>query len=239
MTQDPQADGPSSDFRKQELLAGFLLAEFNSLVDRARDFDQMNSSRTNFFLIIVAAVGAGLGGATGLQLSASNYVLMVLLAIAALLILGAVTFYYSIRASIAMVSLYRLAGRVRCWFADLAPEAVPYFPFGPGDNRPLYTTRFWTFRVGEPIVATVNSVLASGGVALIVYQLFATPWVVLPTAIVVWALVWFLQRKVINWAMKRAEVKHWPTDVHFPREAYQDLYSVPQGKRPTTKPPER
>ena len=220
-----------SDSDKQKLVADFMLAEFNALVERARDNDEINASRINFFLIVVAAVGAGLGAATEFLTSLHEPLWIVLAALLALLVLGAVTYYYSINSAIATVMQYRRAGRIRCWFADLALDKdIPYFAYIPADNRPHFTTSFWMFRGGEAIVTAINAIMASGIVVIVLYQyqVLRQPWALATVAAAVWPIAWFLQRLFFVERMKQKEKNYnHPSYIHFEDRRYEDIY---QGK---------
>lgn len=205
-------------------MVSFLLAEFNAIVNRARDVDQINASRINFFLVIVAAIGAGLGGVADLSLPLNEYLWTAFVALLALIVLGLVTYYYSIEASIATVVLYRTAGRIRCWFADLAPEVVPYFPYVPADNLPDFTRPYWMFRGGEATVITINAIMASGLSGIILYQVSNRLWIALLVAIIVLPIAWLVQRWFYRKRMERAGDEY-PTDwVRFPGKKYEDLF---------------
>jgi len=230
MTQNPPQSRPMSD--THEIVTDFMLAEFNALQERARGFDQINASRINFFLIIVAAVGAGFGAATDLKISLSYYLWGVVLAFLALLVLGLVTLYYAVNSAIATVELYRYAGRIRCWFADLAPEAVSYFAFAPADNRPRFTTRFWMLRGGEAIVVAINAILASSLAMILSYQvadilLISEPlWTAILVGIVLGPAIWLLQRWLIKKRMEWAESsKSTQERIHFPYQEYEALFT--------------
>jgi hypothetical protein len=214
------------DSDKLKMVADFMLAEFNTLIERARDFDQINASRINFYLIIVAAVGAGLGAATDLQPVQSNYLWIVLAALSGLLLLGLVTLYYTVNSTISSIKLYRYAGRVRCWFAEQAPQVVPFFPFSPTDARPRFATRFWTFRGEEAIVAAVNAILLSGIIVIVLYQsqVISRPGPAIILALATCIVAWILQRWCFRMRMDRAEDTYGADDIHFDEEQYRAHY---------------
>jgi hypothetical protein len=159
MTPTPRAAVAWSTRKKQELIASFLLAEFDSLVVQARDCTEASATRINFFMITVAAAAAGLGAAGDLGLAAFVHLWLAFFACLFLLALGAITLWYSVRSAAQSMEMFRLAGRVRAWFANLAPEASPYFSFEPGDNQPQFTAHFWPMRGGEATVVAINSTM--------------------------------------------------------------------------------
>jgi hypothetical protein len=121
MTPTPRAAVAWSTRKKQELIASFLLAEFDSLVVQARDCTEASATRINFFMITVAAAAAGLGAAGDLGLAAFVHLWLAFFACLFLLALGAITLWYSVRSAAQSMEMFRLAGRVRAWFANLAP----------------------------------------------------------------------------------------------------------------------
>ncbi|MBI5053927.1 MAG: hypothetical protein HZB52_11780 [Chloroflexi bacterium] len=141
----------------------FLLAEFNSLQDRANQLEELKSSRINFFLVIVAAALAGLTSFIGV----SNFpitVNFIILAVSLILFLiGLTTLTQIVQYSIAIVSFYRKAGRIRRWFVDVNPEILDYVAFKPADDSPnVYVgASTFTFRCGDGIVLLVNSITLS------------------------------------------------------------------------------
>lgn len=243
MTQERQTSEPTNE--KQRLVADFMLTEFNALVERARDLDQINAARINFYLIIVAAVGAGLGGTIEFLSTLPEALWIVLLALLALLVLGLVTYYYAINSAIATVMFYRTAGRIRCWFADLDPESVRYFAFVPADNRPHFTTSIWMFRGGEAIVTAINAILASGIIVALLYQyqVIGQIWEVVAVAVVVWPFAWFLQRLFFMRKMKLEEDRSNLEDIHFEDKDYEALFQAsrhiltdtPEGGNPSAR----
>ena len=222
--------GHLDDTKKQELIARFLLAEFNSLVDRARDCDQLSASRINFFLIIVGALAAGLGAASELKLSMPVYLWLAFFVCLFLFALGFITLIYSVRSAAQSADMFRLAGRTRCWFSDFAPEATPYFAFEPGDNRPHFAAQFWEMRGGEATVVTINSALAACLAAIAAYQIAGNqlaPW--LPLVVLLAASLavatWLLQWRFIKVNMRRTQTRYIKRGtIHFPDTNYKPRF---------------
>jgi hypothetical protein len=235
MTQNDRQENAMDDPEKRE--AGFLLAEFNALVDRARDSDQIAAARINFFLIVVGATAAGVAAATELRPSLTGYLWLVFIAGLFVLVLGIVTLRYSVRSAAESVEMFRYAGRVRCWFSDLAPEATPYFAFIPGDNLPRFSTRSGRLRGGEATVITINSMLVVGLSAILLYELAGVQLsqrasLAILIGVIPAVLAWYLQRWLVEVTMKRLEARYRAKDVHFPSEAYKSRFEEPVTDRP-------
>jgi hypothetical protein len=223
--------------QRRGLVADFLLAEFNALVDRARDCDQISAARINFFLVVVAAVIAGLGAATGLPPSKTDSLWLVFIASLFLFALGIITLRYSVRSAAESVEMFRYAGRVRCWFSDFAPEATPYFAFVPADDRPRFSTRSGKMRGGEATVMTINSTLAVCLAAIAIHELAGVQlarWapVATLTAVVLGVAAWYLQRWLFEVTMKRLEARYHRDRVHFPFEVYKPRFEELPADRP-------
>jgi len=138
----------------------FLLAEFNSLQERAAQLEDIKSSRINFFLVIVAAVFAGVTSFIGTPTIpiANNSILIITSFI--LLLVGLTTLTQTVQYSIAIVTFYRKAGRIRRWFVDNNPEILNYVAFKPADDSPnIYVgASTFTFRGGDGIILLINSI---------------------------------------------------------------------------------
>lgn len=57
----------------QNSSAQFLIAEFSAVQNRIASFEQIKSSRVNFFLLIVGATAAGLAAIMQVQAVMDNY----------------------------------------------------------------------------------------------------------------------------------------------------------------------
>lgn len=57
-----------------------------------------------------------------------------------------------------VTTLYRRAGRIRCWFHDQDPSIYDYLPWAPGDDTPPFddARAFRTFPGPDPIMAMVT-----------------------------------------------------------------------------------
>ena len=202
----------------------FLIAEFSALQDRARHLEDTKSSRVNFFLVLIAATVAGFSSLLSIQsLSLSlNISLMAMSLI--LLLIGLATLNQTIQFSIAIVTFYRKAGRIRRWFVEKNPELNEYVAFKPNDDSPsIYVGHSTlTFRGGDGVILIMNSALFT----LFCMSLFSI-FVPIPNSVpiinigslisvvVFFVLSWYFQKRYIIWQLRRAE-KWMYEDVHFP-----------------------
>ena len=141
----------------------FLLSEFNALQQRVLELERIKSSRINFFLIVFAASIAGLSGLVGSSNLEYVFPFIVLIVAFVLLLFGITTLKDVTDYSIAIVVLFRRAGRVRRWFLDNDSSIEKYVAFEPNDDRPkMYLGRsVLSWRGGEPILIIANIVTAS------------------------------------------------------------------------------
>ncbi len=125
--------------------------------------ERIKSSRINFFLIVFAAFTAGLSGLLGSS-NLQHVVPFIVLTVAFVLLLFGITTLKDVTDySIAIVVLFRRAGRVRRWFLDNDSSIEKYVAFEPNDDRPMmYLGRsVLSWRGGEPILIIANIVTAS------------------------------------------------------------------------------
>jgi len=188
--------------KNTEIAAQFLIAEFNALQERAKNFEEIKANRVNFFLLIVAAVGAIISAADQIKVLQQYFLESILLAAVVLLLLGLSTLQHSVYYSSAIVDFFRRAGRIRHWFIDFDRTIEDHFPFEPADDRPNY---YWKrdrfiekfqlnlWRGGEPIIVIFNviSVLTIAECILLKSSYFS--WIMssmflLPLAIATWVL---------------------------------------------------
>ena len=200
----PHAD-PQRRVDGQRLLSKFMLAEFESIQARTRFLAQSNASRINIFLVVVAVVLVGLGLATSLPGSLEMARTGVPLALGALLCVGLVILNHSVNSSIAIVALCRKAGRIRCWFADQAPDDLPYLAFLPADDRPAYTASFWLLRGGELLLEVVNALLACGLVSIALNLVFGQTLVAILVGLLILPASWILQQTYVDESLERAQ----------------------------------
>jgi len=199
-------------------IADFLVAEYNALQDRAISLQQARSSRVNFFLVVVAAVGAGsanLIGNQGFQASQYQYFPVIALAAFSLLALGFLTLQQSVDDSAAIVIMYRRAGRIRLWFVEQDTTIAPYVAFQYGDDHPRMFVPYLAWRGAEGAVLVINTVL----LCTIALSLFPpASWLMAMMEMVAATVAgWFLQVGYVRLRLRRAE-RSVEGNVHFPFE---------------------
>jgi hypothetical protein len=196
-----------------------LLAEFNAIQERAINWEQINASRVNFFLVVAAAAGGGLIAIAEVPGIQAYYQLIAIGALSALLLLGLLTLRDLIALSCATVMLWRRAGRARRWFVDAAPEIASYVAFEPADDRPTFTPH-WTlaFRGGEALLLALNTASSALLAGVVLHQaLWRLPGVVATGSLAVGLATWFLQRLYIHKRMQQAERSDWARkQIQFP-----------------------
>src|SRR4051794_40397012 len=125
--------------------ADFLLAEFETLQNRAISIEQNKSNRINFLLIIAAALIAGIGQIVGNSILQPYQSTVVFIAAVTLLLLGIFTLKHSVDDSVAIVILFRRAGRIRLWFVEQDNPIGQYVAFEYGDDRPRMDSPYLAF----------------------------------------------------------------------------------------------
>ncbi len=151
----------------EESIAGYLTAELDSLTQRALHFEQTLANKINFYLAVVTAIAGGLILATQSD-SLREYVLPVAILVTFFLqIMGWLTLGQGLEVTYMAIAMYRRCGRVRHWFVDHDPSLVPYVPFRPGDDRPLFYANYSPLRNIESVLLLVNSAVTGISVVLI------------------------------------------------------------------------
>ncbi len=175
------------------LSAEFLLTEYNALQDRARSLEEIKSGRLNFFLLVVGAAIAGLSNLYNGGPFVSVYRIGVLVSVLVLFLLGILTLKSAVDYSMAIVVLYRRAGRIRRWFVDRDETISRYVAFEPADDRPRMSmpSSFFAWRGGEPVLVVINmvsaGVLVGAGLSFIRNDIL--PWAGMGvTALLTWIL---------------------------------------------------
>lgn len=197
-----------SNIENKQMTVEFMLAEFNAIQTSIVKLEEIKSGRVNFFLIIVAASIAGISGLfnnQNLQVFLNHIFAVGALA---LFVLGAAILNQLVQYSVAIVSLYRRAGRIRRWFVDADQTVVPYLAFDAGDDIPALVLKsaYLEFRGGDVIVLTINSL--SFAVCVISFVMIFYP-VFYPFALLLGiglALVaWFVQKNRILAKLQKVE----------------------------------
>ena len=187
---------------KTNLSADFLIAEFNAIQERAMGLEEIKSGRINFFLIIVAAIIAGISGLTNAAIVQQSYPEIILVGAALVLILGVSTLKSVVNYSVAIVILFRKAGRVRRWFLENDTKIKNYLPFESNDDRPRIQISLISWRGGEAILLIINAVAASIVVGMGLSYLSQT-WAVIGAGGTL-PFTWLIQ----VWSIKRHLKKH-------------------------------
>ena len=196
----------------------FMLAEFNSLQTNILKLEDAKSNRVNFFLVVVAALTAGVPGLVG----NANFqtTLSAIISMAALggFVLGIAVLEQLLRYSQAIVSLHRRAGRIRRWFVQADKTILPYLAFEAGDDRPRMkvSSAILEFRGGDIIVRMVNSI----SFAIFVVALVSTFYPALSLFFMVGLVpigiaVWYIQQKRIQMRLSFVE-ENMKKNIRFP-----------------------
>ena len=183
----------------------FLIAEYNALQESAVSRDQVKSSRVNFFMVVVAAVSAGIAQVLT-NPTLSSYHLIVVSAVGIILfLLGFVTLRHNIDDSVAIVIYYRRAGRIRLWFVEKDKRIEPYVPFEYADDKPRMDMPYLGFRGGEAVILITNTIaFCAFALAMLKPE---TEMIAIIEAIVISVLVWYFQVFYFHRTLKNAEKK--------------------------------
>jgi hypothetical protein len=181
----------------------FLIAEFNAIQDRAIGLEEIKSGRINFFLIIVAATVAGLSSLP--ENLKTNYSSIVLVGAMIVFLLGVSTLKSVMGYSVAIVILFRKAGRIRRWFVNNDKSIEKYIPFEANDDRPPIKIAPWLigWRGGEPILLITNATALSVATGVGVSYL-SLSWAVV-SAVVVLLITWGIQVLYMSSHLKKHE----------------------------------
>lgn len=209
-----------------------MLAEFAALQERVAGYEEIKSSRVNFFLIVVAAFVAGLPSVFAQfptllpQIIASSSV--------GLLLLGLITLDQIVDYSISIVVFHQRAGRIRRWYVNHDSTIRPFVPFKPGDDQPPLVIDFaaLVFRGGDAIVLFVNCItLAISVVALLANQLPIFSWQSLVIMLACVVAGWYLQKLGIRAKLVRAD-RRMRSEILFPyEEPLEAVETIRRGKK--------
>lgn len=156
----------------QELFAQFLLAEYNSIQNRISGFEEIKTSRVNFFLLIVAAAIAGLPSLfQNTILQKHGYAVLIIISFT-LFLVGFSILVQLVDFSGTIVRLQRSTGKIRRWFLELDRESILYLPFEPADDKPRLKVwyRFLLWRGAEPVVIAVNALFLTLFIVAVVWN---------------------------------------------------------------------
>lgn len=211
---------------KDEVVAQYLLSEFEVLNQRAMQYEQSIVNKTNFFLATLTAVGGGaILLSTQLTLSTEFYLVGGLILAVALLVLGITTLAQVVDIGASATFLYRRAGRIRKWFLEYDSRLQPYIPFVVGDDSPPYVMETSKLRGIEAVLLIANSAIAGflgGGCIFTCWdtQIFAYEEIFsLIVGIVSFFVFWKIQAVYVTHLLRkwehREKIEGW---VHFPAE---------------------
>lgn len=204
---------------KEEMSAQFLLAEYAALQARADYYEEIKSKRVNFFLVVAASAGA-VASAIIKERLFPNHMYEAIMGLSVFtLILGILTLRMLISYSVAVVTFYRRAARVRRWFVDKDRTLQKYVAFEPNDDRPTFTMQqdilYW--RGAESIVLLLNSVAAVTIALSALYQCTSNTCLVVLTILVFGIISWYLQVFCIQKKLKKTEMSEWAVEnINFP-----------------------
>jgi hypothetical protein len=192
-----------------EAATEFLVAEFNNLQEQARQIDDLNLSRVNFFLVVAGAISAGLVSIAGVQSLYSYYFWLVSGGMFALVLIGFVTLRQTILTAQVKYLLYRQCSRIRRWFVRYAPPIRSYTAFEIRDDLPNFVSGQSVFHGGEGIVVITNAILSCIlMIAVLIQTLQVIGGAIIAGAVAGSAAV-ALQHYYIRHEMKRAEENDW------------------------------
>jgi hypothetical protein len=196
----------------------FLLAEFSALQERVANYEEIKSSRVNFFLVVVAAVAAGLP--TLLEQYSGLRPSIAAASSGLLLALGLITLDQLVDYSISIVLFHQRAGRIRRWYVAQDPALQPHVAFAASDDQPSLIIHFaaLVFRGADAIVLFINCLTAAllvMALTLARLPLFSPGSLALGGGCAV--VAWYLQKGWIRFKLGRAAKQH-RHDARFPDE---------------------
>jgi hypothetical protein len=212
------------NWKNPDIAAQFLIAEFNALQERAKNFEEIKASRVNFFLLVVAAAGAVCSAAAQINLFQQYYLAIISLTATVLLLLGISTLKHSVNYSGAIVILFRRAGRIRRWFVDFDEKIAPYVAFEPADDRPTFRIHYslLEWRGAETVVMLFNVITCAVIIGYILLKIACFSLLISSIASVVVAVsTWFLQMLyVYKWMQNVESSDSEIRNTHFPYNEY-------------------
>lgn len=225
--------------KNPEIIAQFLIAEFNALQERAKNCEEIKASRVNFFLVVVAALGASFSAAIQINIFQKYYLEAITLTAIVVLLSGFSTLKHSVYYSGMSIIILRRAGRIRRWFVDFDDNIEKYVAFEPADDKPNFTipSRFLLLRGAETIVMIFNVVsmsIIATSFLWIILRPFTTLY--LSTSIssislaIVAVLTWKLQKRYIDKSLLGFQENDEKYNVKFPNEKYEEEKQLRQKK---------
>ena len=197
--------------------AQYLLAEMQTINEKATLYEQIKSNRVNFFLLIVGATGASFSflsrhpALKGYEIWLAQ-ALSILVLVLGFFILRDMTEY-----SAAIIFQYRWAGRIRRWFLEDNLSLEKHLPFRAVDDRPKFTESNIFWKSSETIILLINCYLFALIIGLLFYSLSIVLAIV--SALIGGIIFWFVQRFYTTSKMKRFENSNYAKrTIYFPSE---------------------
>ncbi len=204
----------------KEIIANYLLSEFDILHQRADEIERSVAKKTDFFIALTTAILGGFVVIFGKQMDEKVTFFVLLIALILLQIFGWTIFKQSVDLSTSSTLFYRRAGRIRRWFLDNSPGIERYVPFPVTDELPPLYVSHSPMRYLNTTVVGINAAL----LALFVMVLF---WLygnlnffligILGT--IAFIFMFYLQFSFYrNHLQKREEKERREGKIHFPRQ---------------------
>ncbi|MCB0123178.1 MAG: hypothetical protein KDE58_13075 [Caldilineaceae bacterium] len=123
--------------------------------------------------------------------------------------------------------IYRRAGRIRRWFAEMDSSVIPYLPFEAGDDRPRMSLShgYLELRGGDIIIRMINSATIALFIVASINIAYAMPILIsLCCTIPLAVMIWYAQRTYIRSRLKDIE-SYISQSVRFPHDEMIEIES--------------
>lgn len=200
---------------KDEIVAQFLMAEFDALNHRATQYDQSVAGKSNFYLAVVTAVVGGVFVASTSDTSnwfTNSIEPITCIVLVFLFLLGLITLSQILDLSASSKVCLRRAGRIRYWFLAYAPKIKDNLPFTVTDSRPPFLERN-VLRGVEAILLFINAsvvALFAGLLTMYLFSLNTVPVYVFALSavcfLITWVLqIWYVRKTMKDWERREIE----------------------------------
>lgn len=206
------------DTETNNRISEFFLAEFSAIQERAIGFEEAKASRVNFYLVVVAGVVAGFSGLLDNAIIQINLHIAVLVATSLLLVLGLATMKQLVDFSIAEISLYRRAGRLRRWFVSQGSVGEPYLAFDNNDDKPPFdlSNPYLAFRGVDAVLLVLNSASAAlFALSTFLHWVISPLWATITVFIILSGIAGLLQIRWVHHKLRIADEREL-SNVRFP-----------------------
>lgn len=217
---------------KAEIVATYLLAEFDQLHQRASIQEQAITNKVNFFLVAVTTVIGGVFVLGRDYINSPYFLLFVCVASLFMLLVGLSTFLQVLDLIANMTFYYRRAGRIRRWFFDFAPEVVLYSPFVPSDEKPSYFPKKGFLRGMDTVLILLNALLLSAITTSIIF-IYSQQGVIRTYQAVNMSLLFGGISFVTGWAIQTFYFGHFlkRKDIRESKQKFRVLYPSDESER--------